>query len=95
MIKGSQCFLVTILGCHCTALTQISHDGPLQWQLTVKKAQFSHPTLITIKSYFINYSLKDRVSLDRLHAECRIIGLKQKKRTTITMIIHLHTKNVH
>ena len=92
MIKSSQCFLVTILGCHCTALTQISHDGSLQWQLTIKKAQFSHPTLITIKSYFINYSLKDR---DRLHAECRILELKQKMRTTIAMPIHLHTGNVH
>ena len=38
------------------------------------------------------YYLLDRISIDRLHDECRILGLEQRRRKQLLRLMYLHSK---
>ena len=40
------------------------------------------------------YYLLDRISIDRLHTECNILGLEQRRCKQQLRLMYLHSKNV-
>ena len=39
------------------------------------------------------YYLLDRIATDRLHSECKILGLEQRRRNQLLRLMYLHSKN--
>ena len=41
----------------------------------------------------MRYRLLDRIEIDRLHSECKIIGLEQRRRKQLLRLMYIHSRN--